>query len=215
MRKFYRYPAAALAVIGILTVFFGAQLPRTELDNNNFRFISADDPAREISARIDETFGSSLFILVGLRRNYGDVFDAAFLNTIRDYVDRIEAIDIINPVSSIVNADYITGSDGAIIVEKLLPGDFSGTPGEIAELKQRLLSWDMYRRSLISDDFTATQILVPMSVDSEDVGRPEIVDSFMRVRDIAYEMFADGAEAQRLTRRCAPICAFWYRWLFW
>ncbi|MDR2049870.1 MAG: MMPL family transporter [Treponema sp.] len=194
MKKIYRYPMAILLVIGAITVFFASRLPHVELDNNNFRFISPDDPARKVSKYIDDTFGSSLFILVGLKRHYGDVFDASFLQTIREYVDRVEQIEIIDPVSSIVNADYITGSADAVTVEKLLPDDFSGTKEEIAALKERLLSWDMYRRSLISDDFTATQILVPMNISNEDAGKPEVVDSFIQVRDIAREMFDGRAE---------------------
>jgi predicted RND superfamily exporter protein len=165
-----------------------------ELDNNNFRFISPNDPARKVSEYIDDTFGSSLFILVGLKRQYGDVFEASFLEAVREYIDRIELIDIVDPVSSIVNADYITGSGDAVTVEKLLADDFSGTKEEIAVLKQRLLSWDMYRRSLVSDDFTATQILVPLNVPSEDAGKPEVVSSFIQVRDIALEMFDGRAE---------------------
>ncbi|MDR0585641.1 MAG: MMPL family transporter [Treponema sp.] len=194
MKKIYRYPIAILLVIGAITFFFASRLPQVELDNNNFRFISPDDPARRVSEYIDDTFGSSLFILVGLRRHYGDVFEASFLETIREYVDRVEQIEIIDPVSSIVNADYITGSADAITVEKLLPDDFSGTKEEIAALKERILSWDMYRRSLISDDFTATQILVPMNISNEDAGKPEVVDSFIQVRDIAREMFDGRAE---------------------
>jgi predicted RND superfamily exporter protein len=194
MEKIYRHPIAVLVVIGAITVFFASQLPRVELDNNNFRFISPDDPARKVSAYIDDTFGSSLFILVGLKRHYGDVFEASFLETIREYVEKIEQIEIIDPVSSIVNADYITGTSDTLTVEKLLPGDFSGSGEEIAVLKKRLLSWDMYRRSLVSDDFTATQILVPMNIANEDAGRPEVVDSFIQVRDIAREMFDGRAE---------------------
>ncbi|MDR1308134.1 MAG: MMPL family transporter [Treponema sp.] len=194
MEKLYKHPWLILLVIALVTVFFTLQLPRLELDNNNFRFISENDPARQASARIDDTFGSSLFILVALHRTYGDVFDPGFLNLIRKYVDRVEAIEIIDPVSSIVNADYITGDSDSITVEKLLGDDFSGTPEEIARLKGRLLSWDLYRRSLISDDFSSTQILVPMNVPSEDAGKPEVVDSFIQVRDIAREMFAGQAE---------------------
>jgi predicted RND superfamily exporter protein len=194
MEKFYKHPWLILLTITVITFFFAVQIPRLELDNNNFRFISEDDPAKQVSQYIDDTFGSSLFILVGLHRNYGDVFDAPFLNLIRDYVDKIEAIDIIDPVSSIVNADYITGDSESIVVEKLLPDDFSGTAEEIARLKEKLLSWDMYRRALISDDFSSTQILVPMNISSEEAGRPEVVDSFIQVRDIAREMFAGTAE---------------------
>jgi predicted RND superfamily exporter protein len=77
------------------------------------------------------------------------------------------------------------------VVEKLAPENFSGSSGEITELKRRLLSWDMYRRSLISDDFKATQILVPLEISYEDASRPEVIGSFIEIRDIAKDMFKE------------------------
>ncbi|MDR0497898.1 MAG: MMPL family transporter, partial [Treponema sp.] len=194
MEKLYRYPRLVVFAIALITIFFSFQIPRLELDNNNFRFISENDPARLAAKFIDDTFGSSLFILVALRRESGDVFDPAFLSLVRDYVEKIEGIKIIDPVTSIVNADYITGDSESVVVEKLLPAGFTGTPEEIAMLKEKLLSWDMYKRALISDDFSSTQILVPMNVSADDAGRPEVVDSFIRVRDMAREMFSGTAE---------------------
>ncbi|MDR2362905.1 MAG: MMPL family transporter, partial [Spirochaetaceae bacterium] len=59
---------------------------------------------------------------------------------------------------------------------------------------QRILSWSLYDRALVSDDFTATQIMVPLDIPMEDAGRAEVVKSFIQVRDIARQMFADSAD---------------------
>jgi predicted RND superfamily exporter protein len=183
-----------VAVITLITLFFAIQLPRAQLDNNNLRFVPNDDAALKVSEYITDVFGSSLFILVGLERKYGTVFDGPFLNRIREYVDRVEKIEIVNAVSSIVTADYITSDGDAIVAKKLVDAGFSGTPEEIAELKRRILSWDMYKNSLVSDDFTATQILIPLSIESDDAGRPEVIDNFVVIRDVAKEMFAGMAD---------------------
>ncbi|MDR1908743.1 MAG: MMPL family transporter [Spirochaetaceae bacterium] len=193
MKNFFRYPALIVAVIAVITVFFGLQLFRAQLDNNNFRFVPDDDPAMTLSRYIDDTFGSSLFVLVGLERKYAPVFDGPFLNRIRDYVSRVEEIDVVSSVSSLVNTDYITAEGDSIVVKKLVDVDFTGTPEETAELKRRVLSWDLYDRALVSDDFTATQILVSLSIPTEDAGRPEVVDGFLQIRDMAREMFAGFA----------------------
>jgi predicted RND superfamily exporter protein len=191
----FRHPVLIVLIIGIITIFFALQLPRASLDNNNLRFVPRDDEARLVSQYIDDTFGSSLFVLVGLERRYGTVFDGEFLGRIRDYIGQIERdIAIIGTVNSMVSSEYIAGQGDAIVVEKLIPDDFSGAPEETAELRRRLLSWDLYRRSLISDDFTATQILVALDIHSEEAGKPEVVDSFMQIRDRALEMFDGMAE---------------------
>jgi predicted RND superfamily exporter protein len=189
LRNIYKHPKLILFVLGIVTVFFAFNLRNAQFDNNNIRFIPENDESRVTARYIDDTFGSSSFVLVGLEQKNGTVFDPEFLKAIREYVRRVEAIDIVGEVNSIVTSDYITAEDDAIVVKKLLDEDFSGTNEEIAELKKRLLSWDFYMKSLISEDFAATQILVPLDVDSEDTGKQEMVEQYMRVREIAHEMF--------------------------
>jgi predicted RND superfamily exporter protein len=194
MRKLYAYPWLIVAVTALITVFFAFQLPRAELENNNLRFVPPDDPALKTSQRIDRAFGSSFFILVGLERQYGTVFDSEFLNRIREYTQAVQEISVVKEVSSLISADYITSDGDAIVVEKLVGDDFSGSPEEIAELKRRLLSWEMYDRALFSDDFTATQILIPLTIQSDEAASKEINKQFIRIRDIAQKTFGDYAE---------------------
>jgi predicted RND superfamily exporter protein len=193
MRKIYTYPWLVVAIIAIITVFFGFQLPRVQLDNNNLRFVPRDEPAFETSRWIDEMFGSSFFILIGLQRPYGTVFDREFLDHIESYGKKVGDMPYVKEVTSLVNADYICSREDAIVVEKLVGSGFSGTSEEIAELKRRLLSWDMYERALFSDDFTATQILIPLSIKSEEAGSSEVAETFIQIRDIARETFAGYA----------------------
>ncbi|MDR0569090.1 MAG: MMPL family transporter [Spirochaetaceae bacterium] len=193
-RILFKYPKLLVALIGGITLFFGLQFPNIELDNNNFRFVPETDEARLISSYIDETFGSSTFILVGLERKYGSVFDRDFLIRIREYIDKVRLIGQVGDVHSLITSDYITGDSEVLLAEPLTGADFTGTPAEIQELKRRLLSWDMYRKALISDDFTATQILVPLNIAADNAGRPEVVDSFLQIRDLAREMFKGYAE---------------------
>ncbi|MDR2397214.1 MAG: RND family transporter, partial [Spirochaetaceae bacterium] len=141
MEKFFKHPWAIVGIIAAITGFFALQLPRAELDNNNFRFVPENDAARVVSAYIDDTFGSSQFILVGLERKYGTVFDTEFLLRIQDYVERIQEIEIVGTVNSIMSTDYIFADGDALVVEPLAGADFSGAPDEIAELKRRILSW--------------------------------------------------------------------------
>jgi hydrophobe/amphiphile efflux-3 (HAE3) family protein len=184
-----------LAAFAAVTVFFALQLPRAKLDNNNFSFVPREDEARKTSAEIDEMFdSSSIFVLVGLKRTGGEIFDAEFLSLLNEYVTRIADIDIVDSINSMATSDYISGEDGNVSVDKLLPEDFAGTPEEAAELKRRLLSWDMYKRALVSDDYRATQVLVSLRLSAEDAGNDEAIDGFIKIRDLAREMFAGEAE---------------------
>ena len=196
MEKMLKHPAIVIALTAAITLFFAAQLPRAELDNNNIRFVPSDDQARVDSAWIDETFDSSLFILVGLERKYGTVFDADFLRLVREFSEEVETMDIVGEVNSLMTTDYISGDAETILVENLVPDDFTGTPGEINELKRRVNSWNIYDRSLVSDDFNSTQIYVPLTITAENSGDPELSADFLKIRDIAREQF-DGAAARK------------------
>jgi len=194
LERFFSHPYIIVFVIAIVTVFFAFQLPKAELDNNNIRFVPEKDEAREIAHYIDDTFGSSFFILVALERKYGDVFDSGFINRIREFNKRMEDIEIAGTISSLVSSDYIYADGDSIVVQKIAGDNFSGTKAEIAALKKKLLSWDIYRRSLVSDDFKATQILIPLDISVEMASRPEIIEGFIEIRDIAKEMFSGYAD---------------------
>ena len=202
MERLFRRPWIIVALITALTVFFAAQLPRAQLDNNNFRFVPEKDPARIASHKIDEIFGSQVVILVGLERRYGTVLEAGFLEKVREYGKKVEALAGIDSVTSIVTADYIGGSAEGVTVEPLIPNGFRGTPEEIALVRDRLLEWDMYRRALVSDDFTATQVLVTMKVSSDDAGSPAAVKAFEDVRRLAKEA---GFEDTRIHITGLPV----------
>ncbi|MHC6204244.1 efflux RND transporter permease subunit [Breznakiellaceae bacterium SP9] len=194
MRGFFKHPWLIVGGLFAITAFFAVQLPKAQLDNNNFRFVPDEEEAKLISNKIDDTFGSSQFILIGLSRRSGTVFDAEFLRTVRAFVTTVETIDMIDECNSIVSSAYISGDAESILSEDLLPEDSSYSAEEVRGLKKRLLSWDMYKRVLISDDFSATQILVPLDTSSDNAGDPLVIASYRQVRDLAHEMFDSLAD---------------------
>jgi len=194
MEKLFKRPAVILIILAAITVFLGIQLPRVELDNNNLRFIPDDNPARIIAEYIDETFGGQVIVLVGLERPYKTVFEKEFLQRIREFSKAVENVDLIKSVNSIMSTQYITGDSESIIVTDLVEDDFSGTKEEIEELRRRIASWDLFRGSLVSDDFSATQILVSFDIFSIDSARPEVAQSLKKIQKIAEDIFTGEAE---------------------
>ena len=192
MEKFFKHPRWIVAVIAVLTIFFALQIPRAQLDNNNFRFVPEKDPERLAMKRINDTFGSQTVILIGLERKHGTIFNADFLKKVRSFSAEVGKIGIVESATSIVSTDYITGVGDSIIVEPLVAENFSGTNEEIAELRDRLTSWDLYSRALVSDDFSSTQILVNLNIPPEDAGKPEVVAVHKSIKRLAEQAaFAD------------------------
>jgi Predicted exporters of the RND superfamily len=194
MEKLFKRPVIIIGIIAFITVFLGIQLPRAQLDNNNIRFLPDKNQAKLISEYIDGTFGGQVLILVGLERPYRTVFEKSFLDKIRDFSQAVENTEYIKSVNSIMSTQYITGDNDSIIVSDLVPEDFSGTDEEITELKRRIASWDLFRGSLVSDDLSATQILITLDAVTADFTRPEITQSIDKIRKIADQIFAGEAE---------------------
>ncbi|MDR1470271.1 MAG: MMPL family transporter [Spirochaetaceae bacterium] len=188
------HPKAVVVATLAVTLFFAAWIPKAELDNDNYRFVPAGDPALQISERIDDTFANTNYILVGLERTDGTIFDADFLNLLIDYTARVEMIEVVERVQSLVTSDYIYGEDDAVIVEPLVP---DGDIGDGAALKEKVLSWDFYDKTLVSKSLAATQVLITLS-EYEDVAgdaagnagrRKAETDSYLLIRDMAEETF--------------------------
>ena len=175
MEKLFRHPKWIVAIIAAITVFFALQIPRVQLDNNNFRFVPDKDPERIALKRVDEAFGSQIVILVGLERRHGSVLEADFLEKLREFDQKVANIPIVDSTTSIVSTDYLTGEGDAIVAQDLVPESFKGTDAEIAELKDKLLSWDLYSRALVSEDFSGTQMIVFLDIPPEDAGKPDVV----------------------------------------
>ena len=192
MEKFFKHPRLIIAAIAAVTIFFALQIPRLQLDNNNFRFVPENDPERIAMKRVDDSFGSQIVILVGLERKHGTVLEADFLEKLRSFSQKIADLPIVESEMSLVSTDYLTGEGGAIVAQPLVPEVFTGTKEEIAALKDKLLSWDLYSRALVSEDFSGTQMIVYIDIPAEDAGKPEVVAVHKAIKRLAAETdFAD------------------------
>lgn len=191
MKGLYRHPKVIIAVILLITAAFASQFPKMELDNNNYRFVPKDDPSRVESEAINDDFGSQVFILIGLERPFDSIFDSAFLERVREFDERLGPLKNIDTVSSIVSTDYITARGDSIVVEPIVPEDFSGTEEEIEQIRNRVRSWDLYDRALISDDERSTQVLVSLDLLTDEAGGEESLAVLADIRALTEEIFTD------------------------
>lgn len=193
MEKLFKHPWLVVGIITAITAFFTAQLPRVQLNNDMASMLPTENPAVIISDYLDDTFGKSEGMFIGLERPYGSVFDRDFLVRLREFTDALEEIPIVKDVASILTLPYISADSESIYVADLVDEDFSGTPDEIAELKRRLASWELYDGQTVSADLSATQIIVNLNTSTNDSMDPEVQEGVRQVRDIAQEMLAGFA----------------------
>lgn len=100
----------------------------------------------------------------------------------------------IDKIQCLVNADYIASEDDALVVDKLVE-DEDVTAESIANLRERVASWDIYRESLVSDDGKMTTILVSISTGSNEVQTTldNEIEKIMREKaDPGFKTYIDG-----------------------
>jgi len=111
---------------------------------------------------IEEVFGGSRVVVVGIVAKQGDIFTPGILATIKTLTDEVKKIPGIKEENVISLADrkvkFVTATGDAIEVQRLMP-EVPKTPEEIAAFKRRVFSNDLYLKSLISEDGRAAAII--------------------------------------------------------
>ncbi|MEL3905630.1 MAG: MMPL family transporter [Treponema sp.] len=186
-RRLYKHPRMVLSVILGITFFFALQLPRSRFDNNNFRFVPETDAARIADAEIAQIFGDEVPLLIGIKRSYATVADHQFLLHMQKLDKQLLDLSLVKNVVSLTTTKHIDSKEDSIVSEKLVPEHLTGSPEELDAITAKLRSWDLYNRSLISDDLKATQILVFLNIKQEESGMPETVAVCREVMRIAAE----------------------------
>ena len=180
-KNFYKHPVSMLITILAITLFFALQIIRLNFDNNNFRFIPKNDPSRISAKKIADIFGEDVPILIGIERRFSTIIDKEFLDEVKQLDEKLKEIELVKNTVLITNTTHIDIGEEGIVSELLIPPDFSGMEEEIKAIKHKLRSWDMYERSLVSEDLHATQILVFLNITNEESGSPETIAACRKI----------------------------------
>jgi len=126
------------------------QIPKIKVDGSSDIFIPEDHIVTTINNRIEEEFGSTDSIILGIQVNFGSVLEPEVLNLINTLTIELEALSEVDSVMSLTNTDYIKSSaDGMEVVPLLEELSSEG----INLLKERLTDWqDVYIGNFISED---------------------------------------------------------------
>jgi predicted RND superfamily exporter protein len=190
LEKFFKHPWLVVGIIAAFTVFFAAQLSRAELDNDMTNALPETNEAYITLTYLDDTFGKEQVIFIGLERPYGSVFDRDFLSRVHEFSDEVETINFVKEVTSLLTMPYISADGESIIISDLVDDDFSGSAAEIAELKRRLASWEVYEGTTVSENLAAAQIVVTLDLAGVDAMSPEVQGAIKTLREKAHETFA-------------------------
>jgi predicted RND superfamily exporter protein len=179
-----------IVVVG-LTVFLGYQIKDLKIDSDIISSLPDDDPAALLYKNIGKEFGGNDMGMIIIETD--DIFKKDVIEYVKQITDSLIVSDGISTVTSLTKVLDIKGSDWGIEIGTLLDEyDLPDTQGELDSLRERVMSKDMYKGTLVSEDGTSTLIMFTLLDDADkQVVAREIREKITKI-DIPAKLYFGG-----------------------
>jgi predicted RND superfamily exporter protein len=182
MRYYFRvvtaHPVVALCLAGLVFALVGPFVFKLTRDTSPDAFIPPDHPALALKEEVEESFGVTEPIAVGVIRDKpGGVFNPDTLRLIRDLTRAIQERPEIDPedVMSLATESGVFFEDGEPGFEPLMK-EVPETPEACENLKDTVLGYELYNGTIVAGDGSAACILLqPKSEGQADAIYRELV----------------------------------------
>lgn len=148
----------SIVFVLVATLFLGNQLRYLKMDADVLKSLPDNDIHARLLKRIAENFGGNNIGVVILETD--NVYQTKILEQVRAITDSLKEIKGIISVSSLTNIIQIKRSEEGIEVGTLVDEyDLPQDPESLEALRKAVLSNEMYKGSIVSEDGTATLVL--------------------------------------------------------
>lgn len=161
-----KYRWVIIVFVLVVTCFLGFQIPKVRVNSDVISSLPSDDPDAVLLKRIGEQFGGNRIGMVILECEH--VFKPEVLSHVRQITDSIKDMEGISSVTSLTNIMDIKSTEDGIDIGRLIDeNNLPQTTAEMEQLKKKVLSNEMYKGSIVSDDGTATIIVFTLFDDAD------------------------------------------------
>lgn len=155
-----------ISVVLVLTVIFGYQLKNIEIDADVINSLPDDDTTAVLYTDIGNKYGGNTMGMVIIQAD--NIFDTKVLEDIKQVTDTVKYIEGISTVTSLTDVIDIKGSDWGIEIGKLVDEyDLPSTQAQLDSLKHRVMSKEMYKGNIVSEDGTSTLVMFTLLDDAD------------------------------------------------
>ena len=135
-----------------------SQIPKITMDTSMEGFLHDEDPARQAYNNFRDQFGRDEVVIIAI--NPSNVFDKQFLKRLKAFHEALEEqVPYIDDITSLINARNTRGETDELIVEDLLE-HWPDTDKDMEILKSRVISNQIYKNLLISEDGHFTTVII-------------------------------------------------------
>jgi uncharacterized protein len=141
-----------------ITLFLAFQIPGIKINSDVISSLPDDDPDAVLLKRIGAQFGGNKMGMVILECE--NIFTHEVLQHVKQVTDALEEIEGISSVTSLTNIMDIKEDAFGMEVGRLVDeDDLPQSPEDLDYLKERVMSKEMYKGVIVSEDGTATLII--------------------------------------------------------
>ncbi|MEW6682327.1 MAG: MMPL family transporter [Nitrospirota bacterium] len=157
-----RHPWWVLLATAVFTSVLAVQMLKVRMVIDPKTILPQQHPYVQLNNVIEEVFGGSRVVVVGVVPKQGDVFTPQHLATIKALTEEVKTIPGIKEENVVSLADrkvkFVTADGESIKVERLMP-EVPQTAEEAEAFRRRVMSNDLYVNSLVSADGRAAAII--------------------------------------------------------
>ncbi|TDT71758.1 hypothetical protein EV215_0442 [Hypnocyclicus thermotrophus] len=161
MNTFFKKPWLIIIFIVAMTGFFSWQLPKIKINNEVEIFLPENHISRITKNRLEDIFGSTDAMAIGIKSKTSSIITIKNLELINKLIKDLEKINNVEDVTGLTNTDFIEGTAEGMKVGEIAK-EIPKTETELNMVKEKLLSWKIYKGNLYSDDLKSTQILIKL-----------------------------------------------------
>jgi len=176
MRKFaewvIKYRVGIIVGTVIITAFMAFQLKNLEINSDVLKYLPQSAPHVILFNEVGDKFGGNSLAMVALEAD--DVFSFNTINRINIITQKFKEMPEISYVTSLTDVVDIKKIEGGLEVGKPIDNyDTLADKDELARIKDYVLSKEMYRGNVVSEDGTIAVIVARLKedVDKVAVGR--------------------------------------------
>lgn len=152
-----------------ITAFFGWQLRKISIENTVRMYMPQSSDSYQRMLKAEEDYGSMMVLGISMETSGETILTPEYIKIVQDVTDQIGNVDYVESIDSIANMDFIVGEDGSLKASSILGEDYTGSPEDMAAIKQRLVDWqEMYNRVIITDDGKTTQLMITLQPKDEN-----------------------------------------------
>lgn len=161
-----KYRWLIIVIVLLLTGILGYQIKNVKINSDIISSLPDDDPDAALFKKIGEQFGGNNMGIVILETD--NIYTTEVLEHVRMLTDTIREIEGISAITSLTNIIDIKGDEFGFEVGNLVDEyDIPTTQEAFDKLRDRVLSKDMYKGTIVSEDGTATVIIFTLFDDAD------------------------------------------------